>query len=65
MQLITFNISRDDWTETGFFPYIVFCDYDKFELGNVQRKTVQCTLPINMFNEKVSSFLRFFHLKNF
>ncbi|VDM28146.1 unnamed protein product [Toxocara canis] len=41
-----------DWTYTGHFPRVVFCDYDKVELGNVQHKTVQCALAINILNEK-------------
>uniref|UniRef100_A0A915CDK0 Innexin n=1 Tax=Parascaris univalens TaxID=6257 RepID=A0A915CDK0_PARUN len=42
-----------DWTYTGHFPRVVFCDYDKVELGSVQHKTVQCALTINILNEKV------------
>ncbi|VDK83021.1 unnamed protein product [Onchocerca ochengi] len=43
-----------DWTITGHFPRVVYCDYMKHELANVQRKTVQCALVINILNEKGS-----------
>uniref|UniRef100_A0A1I7VUW7 Innexin n=1 Tax=Loa loa TaxID=7209 RepID=A0A1I7VUW7_LOALO len=42
-----------DWTTIGYFPRVVYCDYMRHELANVQRKTVQCALTINILNEKV------------
>ncbi|VDD94122.1 unnamed protein product [Enterobius vermicularis] len=42
-----------DWTETGQFPRVVYCDYEMVSTGNVEKKNVQCTLTINMLNEKI------------
>lgn len=52
-------LQGDDWTTSPRFPRITMCDLKVRRLGNVQRYTVQCVLPINLFNEKIYLFIWF------
>ncbi|KAJ8320953.1 hypothetical protein KUTeg_002540 [Tegillarca granosa] len=58
-EVIESLIKGDDWTASPRFPRITLCDFEIRQMVNVQRWTVQCVLPINLFNEKIFIFLWF------
>ncbi|OWF42364.1 innexin unc-9-like [Mizuhopecten yessoensis] len=47
------------WEDLRRFPRVAFCDMNIRQLQNVQRWTIQCSLPVNLFNEKVFILLWF------
>lgn len=60
-----FEVLRDlikgkDFWESPRFPRVTMCDFVIRTLGeNNHRNTIQCTLPINLFNEKIFIFIWF------
>lgn len=59
LQVLQAIAQGEDWTESQRFPRVTMCDFNIRRLGNLQRYTVQCVLPINLFNEKVYLFIWF------
>ena len=42
-----------EWRSPERFPRATMCDLKVRRLGNLQRYTVQCVLPVNLFNEMI------------
>ncbi|KAL8564088.1 hypothetical protein ACOMHN_034565 [Nucella lapillus] len=51
--------SHEGWKESPRFPRVTLCDFDIRQLQNIQRYTVQCTLNVNVYLDKVFFFLWF------
>jgi len=53
-----FEVMRDlsqsgTYKESPRFPRVTLCDFNVRSFGKTKPHTVQCTLPINLFNEKI------------
>ncbi len=61
IEVILWMLNSKDWTESPgvAFPRVTMCNFHIRRLGNVPRNSVQCVLPINMYTEKIYTFLWF------
>jgi hypothetical protein len=52
-------IHGKDWDPSDRFPLLIICDFDIRQFTNVKTYTLQCALPINLFNGKMFTFIWF------
>ena len=52
-------MESDGWSGSRRFPRVTMCDFKIRQMSNVQQYSVQCVLPINLFNEKIFIFVWF------
>lgn len=46
-------LDSNGWVGSRRFPRVTMCDFKVRQQTNVQQYSVQCVLPINLFNEKI------------
>jgi hypothetical protein len=48
-----------EWRQSGLFPRVTVCDMQILRFGAPLNYTMECVLPLNMFNEKIFMFFYF------
>uniref|UniRef100_A0A914BZ58 Innexin n=1 Tax=Acrobeloides nanus TaxID=290746 RepID=A0A914BZ58_9BILA len=51
--------SKAEWEQNGLFPRVTVCDFSIEKNGQPTNYTLECVLPLNMFNEKIFVFFFF------
>ncbi|CAF2993913.1 unnamed protein product [Rotaria socialis] len=59
VDLIRKILNGEELTESIYFPRVTMCEFAVRNIQNVHVHTVQCVLPINLFNEKAFLFIWF------
>ncbi|RNA26845.1 innexin unc-9-like isoform X2 [Brachionus plicatilis] len=65
LRYLTNTYSLDGSMDSVYFPKVVMCDFRIREFGHPNfshRYTIQCVLPINLYNQQIFTFLWFWFL---
>lgn len=65
VRYLTNTYSSESSIESVYFPKVVMCDFRIREFGHPNfshRYTIQCVLPINLYNQQIFTFLWFWFL---